>query len=218
MRKAAGHAGEVICVCQSVGSSFTRVSAEVAIRRVQRDGIVVRLISPGRSTAGLGAICIAAARAANNGRGPDDVFGYLEELTAGADSYAIPAGLGFLENTGALDMMSSQSAIGLSIIYVEFDWGTPIMTARQVVQERLSSATGALPAGGLNAAVGLVSGIPRERRSLPVLVGLAPIGGIAGCGLVAAFGAMIGIGVSPASTGVLAVAALLVGSLVRSFL
>ena len=66
----------------------------------------------------------------------------------------------------------------------------------------------------VGAAVGLISGIPRERRWLPVLVGLAPIGGIAGCGLVASFGAMIGIDVSPVSTGVLAAAALLVGSLV----
>lgn len=66
----------------------------------------------------------------------------------------------------------------------------------------------------VGAAVGLLSGIPRERRWLPTVVGLAPIAGIAGCGLLASFGAMIGINVGQSSTGVLAVAALLAGSLV----
>lgn len=39
----------------------------------------------------------------------------------------------------------SQSALGLSVIYVEFDWGTNIHLARQVVQERLTSVQGDLP-------------------------------------------------------------------------
>jgi DegV family protein with EDD domain len=124
LRKAGEYSRDIICICQSVGSSFTRVSAEVAIRRVQRDGIVVRLISPGRSTAGLGAICIAAARAANNGKGPEEVFEFVEELTAGADSYAIPAGLDFLESSGTLDMMNSQSTIG------RIDTGVPLFRIR----------------------------------------------------------------------------------------
>src|SRR5262249_60285505 len=39
----------------------------------------------------------------------------------------------------------SQSGFGLSVIYVEFDWGTNIYLARQSVQERLSTVRGAVP-------------------------------------------------------------------------
>src|SRR5215471_6456243 len=40
----------------------------------------------------------------------------------------------------------SQSGIGLSVVYVEFDWGIDIRVARQVVQERLTSSQSSLPA------------------------------------------------------------------------
>jgi HME family heavy-metal exporter len=39
----------------------------------------------------------------------------------------------------------SQSGPGLSVVTVEFGWGTPIYTARQVVQERLATVTATLP-------------------------------------------------------------------------
>ena len=39
----------------------------------------------------------------------------------------------------------SSSDIGLSVIYVEFDWGADIYTARQIVQERIATVEDRLP-------------------------------------------------------------------------
>ena len=39
----------------------------------------------------------------------------------------------------------SQSALSLSLVFVEFDWGEDIYRARQVVREALDSAKGSLP-------------------------------------------------------------------------
>lgn len=39
----------------------------------------------------------------------------------------------------------SQSAAGLSVIYIEFDWNTEVRAARQTVQERLTTLAGILP-------------------------------------------------------------------------
>ena len=48
--------------------------------------------------------------------------------------------------TGVQDVRS-QSGFGLSVVYVEFGWNVDIRTARQTVQERLTTVSGDLPAG-----------------------------------------------------------------------
>src|SRR5687767_6606401 len=55
----------------------------------------------------------------------------------------------------------SGSAISLSIVYVEFDWGTDIYRARQLVTERLAVARERLPQG-VHTEIAPVTGITGE--------------------------------------------------------
>lgn len=52
-----------------------------------------------------------------------------------------------LLGANGVQAVRSQSGIGLSVIFVEFDWSTPIYLARQTVQERLSTTNEVLPSG-----------------------------------------------------------------------
>jgi hypothetical protein len=65
----------------------------------------------------------------------------------------------------------------------------------------------------VGAAVVLLAGVPRKAIWLPTVMGLAPAVGLAACGLVATVGAMVGIDVTPATTGSLSLVALLVAVL-----
>ena len=52
-----------------------------------------------------------------------------------------------LMGASGVQAVRSQSTSGLNIIYIEFDWATPIRAARQTVQERLTTLEGILPNG-----------------------------------------------------------------------
>jgi DegV family protein with EDD domain len=161
MRKAADSASEVICVSQSLGSTFSRVSAEVAIRRLQVDGKQVRLISPGRSTAGLGALCLAAARRAAQDATADEVFKFLEDASLSTDTYAIPGSLDYLERTGELALLSSQSSVG------------PVETGAPVFRVRGRVSAAAPTADHAAAEAEVVNRVERAANGRPVILVVA---------------------------------------------
>jgi len=77
-----------------------------------------------------------------------------------------------LNGAPGVKRVRSNSGIGLSIIYVEFDWEMDIYRARQLVQERLQLAAEKLP-GGVSPVMGPISSIMGEI----MLIGLSSTNG-----------------------------------------
>src|SRR5438552_8085912 len=52
-----------------------------------------------------------------------------------------------LNGAAGVRRVRSATAVGVAVIWVEFDWGQDIQRARQIVTEKLSAVSGSLPAG-----------------------------------------------------------------------
>ena len=124
-REAAQDHDELVCICQSFGSSFTYVAAQVAALKVSEEAETpIRIINSGRSTAAQAAITVAASRAASSAESADEVLRVVEAVAPQAETFAVAASLDQLERSGQLQAVASQSGIG------SLDDGVPVFRVR----------------------------------------------------------------------------------------
>ncbi|MHB8574790.1 MAG: DegV family protein [Dehalococcoidia bacterium] len=119
--RAKARGGEIVCMVMSVESSFTYVAAEVAVRQIP--GLNVSIVNSGRSLAAQAALAIAAAEAAAAGRSRDDIVRLVEDLSASADTYLVPATTEQLRRADRLTTLG-QGSVG------RLDGAIPILRAR----------------------------------------------------------------------------------------
>ncbi len=123
---------EVICICQSFGSSFTYVAAQVGSQRVQADStLTVRIVNTGRSTAAQAAITLIAAAEAKAGKSMAEVLATIERASTQAETFVISPSVEQLDRAGQLKIVTSQSGIGA------LEPGVPLFRVR----DRLTAIT-----------------------------------------------------------------------------
>ncbi len=128
-RSAAASHEQILCICQSFGSSFTCVAAQVAARQVTHDtGAEIRIVNTGRSSAAQAAIALAAAGVADAAADADALLATVEELAPRAETFLIASSVDQLERAGQLSLVSTQSGVG------RLDEGAPLYRVRDQVR------------------------------------------------------------------------------------